>query len=72
MANSHETAILPIRRTPCLSKTRKDQSRHFFPNILLSMPTSLLALLITLRSILRSRLDLQLEPIRARFLSDGS
>ena len=46
----------------CLSKTRKDLSRHelyFFPNFLLSMTTSLVVLLITLRSILRSRLDLR-------------
>jgi len=49
-----------------LSKIRKDLSRrelYFFarPVLFHSMPTSLVALLALLRSLIRSRVDLQLE-----------
>src|SRR5580704_15798215 len=58
--------------TPRLSKTRRDQRRHFFSNILVSMPTSLLAILITRRSILRARLDLQVLALRLASLADST
>ena len=51
-----------------LSKIRKDLSRHelcFFA-ILPSMPAPLLALLVILRSLIRSRVDLQLENLALR------
>jgi hypothetical protein len=56
-------------RPLCLSKTRNDlsaQELYFFFEFRPSMLISLAAPLVTLRSILRSRLDLQLENFALR------
>ena len=53
----------------CLPKTPKDlsaQKLYFFPNSFPSMLISLAALLVNLRSLFRSRLDLQLENLAVR------
>src|ERR1039458_5396151 len=56
-------------RPLCLSKIRKDLSRrglYFLAGIHPTMLVSLVALIVTLRSIVRSRLDLQLENLALR------
>ena len=57
-----------------LSKIRKDMSSrelYFFgsPGFFHSMPTSLVALLVFLRSLIRLRVDLQLENLALRHLT---